>query len=198
MCYFRLPEGNRSCTLVMLGSILSTTTYSGHMFRIACQESLAKNAEGRRDSQTFRAQLRADAAAMGGQHGQHNRHNFANFPSSGGLLQALTARGRMAIHVLPRTSIGGGVQILGRGTNRILVQPMRTECAPMARVCLSLCEQRFLAPLICLSRREVLNSAHELDHLVPQLGHFTSRLGHWAEQLGRLPGSINGVFNLGD
>jgi hypothetical protein len=42
-----------------------------------------------------------------------------------------------------------GVQILGRRTNGILVPPMRTESAPVARVCLSHFEQRFLAPLVC-------------------------------------------------
>ena len=47
MFNFQLAYGNRPFTLVMRGSILSQTTYRGHLFRIACQESVAKTAEGR-------------------------------------------------------------------------------------------------------------------------------------------------------
>ena len=42
-----LAEGNRSIIQVMRGSVLSSTAYSVHKCSIACQGSVAKNAERR-------------------------------------------------------------------------------------------------------------------------------------------------------
>ena len=104
MFNLHLAEGNRSFTLVMLASILSSRTYSVPMFSITCQESVAKNAEGRRDSQTFGAQLRADAAAMG--------------PRSPPGLTCAGATGKLAASVRQPESTGGQA---AHGTRAVLM-----------------------------------------------------------------------------